>query len=365
MRLPGVFSAPIRNDVVNFVHRDMAKNLRQPYSVAPNAGMQATAESWGTGRAVARVPRVTGGGTHRSGQAAYGNMCRGGRMFGITKTWRRWHRKVSISQRRVAVTACLAASAITPLVLARGHRLSAVGEIPLVLSDDLQKLSKTKDAKKVLAEHGAYEDVQKVVDSKNTRAGKGKMRGRRFTQRRGPLIVYAKNEGLVNAFRNVPGVELCNVDKLNVLQLAPGGHIGRFVIWSQSAFERLQPLFGSIGKLATLKKNYTISRPIVTNTDITRLINSDEIQSVVRPAKQAVRVNHNKRNAFRSPRTMFALNPYAAVQRRESINTERAALARRAAHKASKRNSTKEERAAAKKLKLASRANFAQISRDD
>lgn len=37
----------------------------------------ATAQSWGTGRAVSRAPRVGGGGTHRSGQVAYGNFARG------------------------------------------------------------------------------------------------------------------------------------------------------------------------------------------------------------------------------------------------------------------------------------------------
>lgn len=48
----------------------MAKNKRQPYAVATNAGHQTSAESWGTGRAVARIPRVGGGGTHRSGQVS-------------------------------------------------------------------------------------------------------------------------------------------------------------------------------------------------------------------------------------------------------------------------------------------------------
>ena len=37
-------------------------------------GHQTSAESWGTGRAVARIPRVRGGGTHRSGQGAFGNV---------------------------------------------------------------------------------------------------------------------------------------------------------------------------------------------------------------------------------------------------------------------------------------------------
>lgn len=66
--LPAVFKAPIRPDIVNFVHTNMAKNKRQPYAVSDKAGHQTSAESWGTGRAVARIPRVNGSGTHRAGQ---------------------------------------------------------------------------------------------------------------------------------------------------------------------------------------------------------------------------------------------------------------------------------------------------------
>lgn len=97
--MPAVFSSPIRPDIVQQVHTGMAKNKRQPYSVSEKAGHQTSAESWGTGRAVARIPRVSGGGTHRAGQAAFGNMCRSGRMFAPTKIWRRWHVKVNQGQR--------------------------------------------------------------------------------------------------------------------------------------------------------------------------------------------------------------------------------------------------------------------------
>merc|ERR1711953_1621781 len=89
--LPAVFKAPIRPDIVSFIHHEVAKNHRQAYAVNRDAGHQTSAESWGTGRAVAHIPRVRGGGTHRSGAAAFGNMCRGGRMFNPNKTWRRWH----------------------------------------------------------------------------------------------------------------------------------------------------------------------------------------------------------------------------------------------------------------------------------
>ena len=65
--LPAVFVAPIRSDIVQAIHTHMAKNHRQAYAVKAKAGHQTAAESWGTGRAVSRIPRVPGGGTHRAG----------------------------------------------------------------------------------------------------------------------------------------------------------------------------------------------------------------------------------------------------------------------------------------------------------
>jgi large subunit ribosomal protein L4e len=65
--LPVVFTAPVRQDIVQFVHTNLNKNRRQPHGVNTKAGMKHSAESWGTGRAVARIPRVGGSGTHRSG----------------------------------------------------------------------------------------------------------------------------------------------------------------------------------------------------------------------------------------------------------------------------------------------------------
>ena len=127
--LPAVFLAPIRPDIVQYVHTNMNKNKRQAYSVAEKAGHQHSAESWGTGRAVSRIPRVSGGGTNRSGQGAFANMCRKGRMFAPTKIWRKWHRKINVNQRRYAVVSALAASALPALVMARGHKISAVPQV--------------------------------------------------------------------------------------------------------------------------------------------------------------------------------------------------------------------------------------------
>ncbi|KAI8891177.1 hypothetical protein K501DRAFT_265050 [Backusella circina FSU 941] len=319
--VPSVYRAPIRPDIIRFVHTIMSKNSRQPYAVSDKAGEQTSAESWGTGRAVARIPRVNGSGTHRAGQAAFGNMVRGGRMFSPTKVWRKWHFKINVNHRRFATVSALAASGITSLVLSRGHRISHLEEVPLVIENSIEQTKRTKDAVSILKAINAYQDVQKVIDSRKLRAGKGKMRGRRFRQRRGPLIVYDKDDGITHAFRNIPGIELVNVRNLNVLQLAPGGHLGRFIIWTEAAFSLLDDLFGTFDSPSLLKKNYFLPENIMTNPDVSRLINSDEIQSVVRPAgeKRTKRPFTQKKNPLRNQGVMNRLNPYCQVMRRAEI----------------------------------------------
>lgn len=160
--MPAVFRVPIRPDLISFVHHQLLKNKRTPYAVSKEAGHQTSAESWGTGRAVARIPRVRGGGTHRAGQGAFGNMCRGGRMFAPTKTWRRWHRRVNVTQRRHAAASAISASGVTALVMAKGHAIERVNEVPLVVSDKVQEYKKTKQAVALLKSVKAWDDVEKV-----------------------------------------------------------------------------------------------------------------------------------------------------------------------------------------------------------
>jgi large subunit ribosomal protein L4e len=346
--LPEVFTAPVRPDIVQFVHTNMNKNKRQAYSVNMYAGMGVSASSWGTGRAVARIPRVGGGGTSRSGQGAFGNMCRGGRMFAPTKTWRKWHRKINTTQKQYAVASALAASAVPALVMARGHSVEEVPEIPLVLDSSLESTKKTSAAKDILSAVGALADVEKATDSKKIRAGKGKMRNRRYTLRRGPLVIYKENDGISEAFRNLPGVELCCVSRLNLLQLAPGGHVGRFCVWSQAAVDELSSLYGGEGKRIP-------SAPMV-NADLARIINSDEVQSVVNPAKRADKPRLRKKNAVKSIKALAKLDPYAAAARA----AETRAQENRAGQKAA---TLKKKRAASKAAKAQKAAFYAQASK--
>ena len=258
-------------------------------------------------------------------------------MFAPTKTWRRWHRRIAVNQRRYALASALAASAVPALVMARGHEIDQVPEIPLVLANAAVGDHKTSKALAILKAVGAGADLDKCKKSKKLRAGKGKMRNRRHVMRKGPLVVYEGDNSFEKAYRNLPGVELCHVDRLNLLQLAPGGHLGRFVVWTEEAFAKLDALYGTYSKKSALKKDYALPNACMTNADLARIINSDEVQSAVRPAKAQARRAPRKKNPLTNLGAMVRLNPYALAHRRTELRAQ-------AARKASKAKKVKAAR---------------------
>jgi len=314
--MPNVLCSPLRPDLVRCVYTNMSKNKRQAYALSPKAGYHTAAESWGTGRAVARIPRVPGGGTHRAGQAAFGNMCRGGGMFSPTKVWRRWHRRVNVTMKRHAVACALASSTLPPLVMARGHKIDEVAELPLVVTDEAEKITKTKDAVKLLNGLGCQDDLDHVNASRKARGGVAKLRNRKYTMRKGPIVIYNKDDGIVRAFRNIPGVETASVDRLNLLKLAPGGNFGRFVIFTESAFKKLNEIYGTYKSGAPAKKGYHLMRSEMENADIARIINSDEVQKVVKPKLDGPIRYGRKKNPLKNNDVMENLNPGSSEKRK-------------------------------------------------
>ncbi|KAJ7443026.1 ribosomal protein L4 domain-containing protein [Mycena galericulata] len=160
------------------VHKRIAKHKRQAYSDSQKAGHQTSAESWGTGHAVACIPRV-------------GRL----RKHALRWTYVRAHQdlaqvqvKVNQNQRRFAVVSVLTTVALLSLALARGHRIEQIEDVPLVIASAAESFTKTNEAVTLLKSLNAYADVIKVSNSRKLRAGKGKMHNRRHRQRRGPLL---------------------------------------------------------------------------------------------------------------------------------------------------------------------------------
>jgi len=148
---------------------------------------------------------------------------------------------------RLALRSAVAATGDKETVAGRGHVVEDIRDFPLVVINEVEGLKRTREVREVLLNLGVWGDVFRVRESRNVRAGKGKGRGRRYKQAVGPLIVVARNGGVVEAGRNLPGVEVVLVDGLNVELLAPGTHLGRLTVWSQSAIERLNERFGEAG----------------------------------------------------------------------------------------------------------------------
>merc|ERR1712183_666611 len=105
-------------------------------------------------------------------------------------------------------------------------------------------------------------------------------------------------------------------DRLNLLQLAPGGHLGRFCIWTQSAFNKLDSIFGTYATPSTVKKGFVPPRSKMANADLTRIINSDEIQTRLRPRQTGKVFTPRKRNPLKNRDFMLKLNPHFKVVRK-------------------------------------------------
>ena len=125
-------------------------------------------------------------------------------------------------------------------------------------------------------------------------------------------------QGLTRAFRNIPGVDTIDVQKLNLLKLAPGGHVGRFCIWTESAFKKLDSIYGTWRKPSDTKKNWNLPMPKMAVTDLAKLLKSEEIRKVLRAPNRKIRRAVVKTNPLKNVRTLLQLNPYAAVLKKNA-----------------------------------------------
>jgi large subunit ribosomal protein L4e len=129
------------------------------------------------------------------------------------------------------------------LVKARGHRIPENLELPLIVSDAAEKITKNSEAEKILKNLGLWEDVERASNRK-LRSGKGSVRGRPHKSRAGALVVVSKRLGAERAFGNFGGVRVVDISSLNVSDLAPGTHPGRLTIWTESAIKGLETRLG-------------------------------------------------------------------------------------------------------------------------
>jgi len=242
VKLPSVFNLPVRKDLIRRAFHSAHTARLQPKGRDPLAGMRRAGESWGIHHSVARVPRLD------NGRAVLAPMTRGGRLAHPPRVEKVLHEEINKKERIRAIASAIAATSREELVRARGHRFS-VETLPVIVVDDVESISSTADAKKVLQNLGVWDDVERAATRKRIRSGKGKMRGRKYKVPKSLLIVVSQhNVPAVRAFRNLPGVDVISADNLSVLHLAPGGVPGRLTIYSLSALTKIGEKFEVISE---------------------------------------------------------------------------------------------------------------------
>ena len=242
IELPEIFKTPFRPDVINRVVLASLTHRIQHQSVNWKAGQRNTAISSGPGHGISRVPRIQGAGTGAAHQGGFIPGSVGGRQAFPPRPGKIIRKEINKKERLLAIRSAIAATANKAKVIERGHVLDEEVEVPLILVDDLEKLQKTKEVRDVLEAIGLIGDIERASVRK-IRAGKGKMRNRRYRRKKSALIVVGKNDGIFRAARNLPGVDVIEVKNLNAKLVAPGGRCGRLIVWSESALNQVNSLF--------------------------------------------------------------------------------------------------------------------------
>jgi len=240
LNLPQIFHTPSRPDVIKRAVVAIQSHRIQPQGRDPMAGKRNTAVSRHAGLGIARVPRLQ----ERGSRAAFAPGTVGGRSAHPPESKKKIEKKIPKKEMWLAIRSAVAATGSKEAVASRGHRVDDVPDFPLVVVDEIQSLKRTKDIEDALVNIGVWSDIFRVKESRKVRAGKGKMRGRKMKQAVGPLLVITKNDGVAEAARNLPGMDVVSVESLNAEVLAPGTHPGRLTVWTSSAFEKLETVFG-------------------------------------------------------------------------------------------------------------------------
>ena len=226
--LPAVFGTAFRPDLIKRAVLAAQANRTQDAGTDEYAGLRTPAESQGSGRGMAHVPR-------QNGRAREVPQAVSGRVAHPPKAETDRGLDINTKERKLATRSAIAATADGELIAERGHDFDEDLAFPLVVSNEFEDLQKTRDAVDTLEALGVYADVERAEDGKTVRAGRGTTRGRKYTQPRSVLVVTSEEPSL--AARNLAGADVATAAEVNVEDLAPGTDAGRLTLWTESALE--------------------------------------------------------------------------------------------------------------------------------
>ena len=252
IELPSVFDTPYRPEVIHKVYVNVLSHSYQRQGRYPGAGENVSAESRNTGLGIARLARARGEGFPRAGQAAGVAGVRHGRVAHPPESWKNIYKKINYKEKQLGLCSAIAATGRKDLVENRGHKIDNNVSLPIVVSNDIESITKTKDLKKVLIDLGLGYDLARASITGKARSGTARRRGRQKRSATSALIVVGNQSNMIKLSRSIPGVDIRHAKDISVLDFAPGSKQIRLTVFSQNAVDQLKSLQAPVHKVMEL-----------------------------------------------------------------------------------------------------------------
>ncbi|MDW3625272.1 MAG: 50S ribosomal protein L4 [Nitrososphaeraceae archaeon] len=237
--LPAVFETPYRPEVIQKVYNNLNSYTFQRQGRYPAAGQMVSAESRNTGLGIARIARARGEGFPRAGQAAGVASVRHGRLAHPPVSWKNIYKKVNKKEKLLALCSAIAATTNSELIKRRGHKIKDEIQLPIVVSNEIESVVKSKDLEKILFNLGLEEDLKRTFIRRNKSYHKNSINRRSALS---VLILVGNDEKIGRLSNSLPGITVKSVKSVSVLDLAPGSKPVRLTIFSENAIKELTHL---------------------------------------------------------------------------------------------------------------------------
>jgi large subunit ribosomal protein L4e len=249
IELPAVFETPYRPEVIHKVYVNVLSHSYQRQGRYPAAGEMVSAESRNTGLGIARLARARGEGFPRAGQAAGVAGVRHGRVAHPPESWKIIYKKINHKEKQLGLCSAIAVTSQRELVQRRGHKIGDDVNLPLVVSNDIESIAKTKELKDILVRLGLGDDIARARMVRKVRSGTARRRGRSSRSGTSALIIVGNDSKLVSLSRSIPGVDIKHAKDVSILDLVPGSKPIRLTVFSQNAIEYLKSLQAPVHKI--------------------------------------------------------------------------------------------------------------------
>lgn len=254
VELPSVFNTPFRPEIIKKVYINVLSTKFQPQGRYPAAGEIVSAESRNTGLGMARIARARGEGFQRAGQAAGVAGVRSGRLAHPPVSWKKNYKKINKKEKQLGFCSAIAATSNKDIIEKRGHNVGNISAFPIVVANDLEKITKTAELRKTLLSLGLEDDLKRSTNTVRVPSGKSRLRGRKKHTALSCLIVVSKDSPVSKLKKSLPGVNIVSIEKLSIMDLVPGTKPVRLTIYTKNAIDSMNKINTVWSKIHTMVK---------------------------------------------------------------------------------------------------------------